>query len=165
LVASFKATLEEAVHADLLLHVLDVGHPHAEQQFASVHEVLEEIGVKGKPEVLLLNKIDTDEGEAALPFWRTLQPDAIPVSARTGVGLDKLLAAVFDAVRGQQVDVLLEADVTNGKLLAFIESHTRVTSREFVDGRVQIQAVMGKKTLADLQRNDQVELKRIEAVR
>src|SRR5205085_7545653 len=43
LVASFKATLEEAVHADLLLHVLDVGHPHAEQQFRSVHQVLEEI--------------------------------------------------------------------------------------------------------------------------
>ena len=61
----FKATLEEAVHADLLLHVLDVGHPHAEQQFQSVHEVLDEIGVKGKPEILLLNKIDTDEGEAA----------------------------------------------------------------------------------------------------
>ena len=46
LVASFKATLEEAVHADLLLHVLDVGHPHAEQQFKSVHQVLEEIGVR-----------------------------------------------------------------------------------------------------------------------
>src|SRR5204862_2199362 len=59
LVASFKATLEEAVHADLLLHVLDVGHPHAEQQFQIVHEVLEEIGAKDKPELLLLNKIDT----------------------------------------------------------------------------------------------------------
>src|SRR3954468_15228413 len=70
LVASFKATLEEAVHADLLLHVLDVGHPHAEQQFKSVHEVLDEIGVKpsmnsgqgDKQELLLLNKIDTEEG-------------------------------------------------------------------------------------------------------
>ena len=127
--------------------------------------VLEEIGVKGKPELLLLNKIDTDEGEGALPFWRTLHSDAIPISARTGVGLDRLLGAVFDAVRGQQVNVLLEADVTNGKLLAFIESHTRVTSRKFADGRVQIQTVMGKKTLADLQRNDQLELKRIEAAR
>src|SRR4030095_11950072 len=96
LVASFKATLEEAVHADLLLQVIDVGHPHAEQQFESVHEVLEEIGVKGKPELLLLNKIDTEEAEAALPFWRTLHPDAIPVSARMGVGLDKTLAGVLD---------------------------------------------------------------------
>src|SRR5206468_3634551 len=72
LVASFKATLEEAVHADLLLHVLDVGHTHAEQQYKTVHEVLKEIGAVGKPEILLLNKIDTEEGQAAWPMWRTL---------------------------------------------------------------------------------------------
>src|SRR2546421_11752859 len=81
LLASFQATLEDAVHADLLMHLLDVGHPHAQQQFDSVHEVLDEIGVSGKPEILLLNKIDTDEGEAAYPYWRSLNPDAIPVSA------------------------------------------------------------------------------------
>src|SRR5208282_2718753 len=57
LVASFKATLEEAVHADLLLHVVDVGHPQAQQQYACVHQVLEELGVRSKPEILLLNKI------------------------------------------------------------------------------------------------------------
>src|SRR5213079_2027511 len=84
LVASFKATLEEAVHADLLLHVLDVGHPHAQIQFDSVHRVLEEIGVKGKAEIVLLNKTDTAEGGDAFPFWRTLHPDAIAISAKTG---------------------------------------------------------------------------------
>src|SRR3954469_23622474 len=93
LVASFKATLEEAVHADLLLHVLDVGHPHAQQQFDTVHEVLADIGAKGKPELLLLNKIDTPEGEDNAPFWRTLHPDAIAISARTGVGIDRLSEA------------------------------------------------------------------------
>src|SRR5688500_1145223 len=164
LVASFKATLEEAVHADLLLHVLDVGHPHAEQQFKSVHQVLEEIGAKGKPEILLLNKIDTEEGEAAYPFWRALHPDAIPVSAKTGAGLADVAEAVYRAVRGQQVDVTLEADVTNGRLLSFIESHTRVHERQFTDGRVQLKAVMGKRTLADLSRNEQVEVKTVEAL-
>ena len=164
LVASFKATLEEAVHADLLLHVLDVGHPHAQQQFASVHNVLEEIGVKGKPEILLLNKIDTDEGEAAYPFWRTLNPDAIPISAKSGAGLEKLTEAVYQYLRGQQVDVTLEADVTNGRLIAFIESHTRIHDRQFTDGRVQMKAVMGKKTLADLARNEQVDVKMVEAL-
>lgn len=161
LVASFKATLEEAVHADLLLHVLDVGHPHAEQQFDSVHTVLDEIGVKGKAEILLLNKIDTEEGEAAHPFWRTLHPDAIPISARTGAGLDRLIEAVFDVVRGQQVEVTLEADVANGRLLSFIESHSRVQDREFVDGRVTLRVIMGRKTLADLARNEQVEIKSV----
>jgi GTP-binding protein HflX len=162
LVASFKATLEEAVHADLLLHVLDVGHPHAEQQFQSVHEVLEEIGAKDKPELLLLNKIDTEEGEDAYSTWRTLHPEAIGVSAKTGLGLDKLQEAVYQAVRGQQVDVTLEADVTNGRLISFIESHSRVHDRQFTDGRVQIKAIMGKRTLADLSRNEQVEVKSAE---
>ncbi|HWE92669.1 MAG TPA: GTPase HflX [Tepidisphaeraceae bacterium] len=165
LVASFKATLEEAVHADLLLHVLDVGHPHAEQQFESVHRVLEDIGVKGKPEILLLNKIDTEEGEEAFPFWRTLHPNAIPVSARHGKGLASLTEAVYHAVRGQQVDVTLEADVANGRLISFIESHSRVHDRQFTDGRVQMKAVMGKRTLADLSRNEQVEVKLVEALR
>ncbi len=164
LVASFKATLEEAVHADLLLHVLDVGHPHAEQQFKSVHQVLDEIGASGKPEILLLNKIDTEEGDAAYPFWRTLNPAAIPVSAKTGTGLDKVQEAVYQVVRGQQVDVTLEADVTNGRLLSFIESHARVHDRQFTDGRVQMKAIMGKRTLADLSRNEQVEVKAVEAV-
>ncbi len=164
LVASFKATLEEAVHADLLLHVLDVGHPHAQQQYDSVHKVLEEIGARNKPELLLLNKIDTEEGEEHFPFWRTLHPDGIPISAKTGRGLSALHEAVYQVVRGQQVDVTLEADVANGKLLAFIESHARVQEREFVDSRVLIRAIMGKQTLADLARNGQVEVKTVAGV-
>jgi GTP-binding protein HflX len=164
LVASFKATLEEAVHADLLLHVLDVGHPHAEQQFKSVHEVLSEIGVKDKQEILLLNKVDTEEGEHAFPLWRNLHPGAIPVSAKTGQGLDKLHDAVLKAVRGSQVDVTLEADVTNGRLLSFLESHTRIHDRAFTDGRVTLKAVMGKRTLEDLSKNEQVAVKAVEAV-
>ena len=164
LVASFKATLEEAVHADLLLHVLDVGHPHAQQQFDSVHEVLEDIGAKGKPEILLLNKIDTELGEENYPFWRALHAGSIPISAKTGKGLSELHEAVYQVVRGQQVDVVLEADVANGKLLSFIESHTRVREREFSDGRVTIRAVMGKQTLADLARNGQVDVKTVGSV-
>jgi GTP-binding protein HflX len=161
LVASFKATLEEAVHADLLLHVLDVGHPHAEQQFETVHKVLDEVGVKDKTEILLLNKIDTPEGEQAWPFWRTLHPDAIPISGKTGLGLDQLAAAVLKQIRGHQVNVTLEADITNGRLMAFIESHSRIEDRQFNDGRVTVQAIMGKRTLTDLSKNDQVEVKSV----
>jgi GTP-binding protein HflX len=163
LVASFRATLEEAINADLLLHVLDVGHPHAEQQFQSVHEVLEEIGAAGKPELLLLNKIDTDEGGAALPTWRTLHGDAIAISARTGMGLSQLQEAVYDFFRGQQVDVTLEADVTDGKLLNYLESHTRVQEREFLDdNRVRLVVRIGRQTLDDLKRNDAITISRVD---
>jgi len=164
LVASFKATLEEVVHADLLLHVLDVGHPQAQQQFETVHEVLNEIGAKDKTEILLLNKIDTEEGEENWPFWRTLHPGALAISAKTGKGIEHLVEAVYNHVRGQQVEVELEADIANGRLISYLESHTRVQEREFTDGRVMMKAVMGKSTLAELSRNGQVEIKRVNGV-
>jgi GTP-binding protein HflX len=164
LVASFKATLEEAIHADLLLHVLDVGHPHAEQQFKTVHEVLKEVGATGKPELLLLNKIDTEEGEAAYPVWRTLHPSAIPISAKNATGLKELTEAVLKAVRGTQVDVTLEADVENGRLISFIEKHSHIHDRQFLDSKIIMKAVMGKRVLADLSRNEQVEVKAVESL-
>jgi GTPase len=156
LVASFKATLEEAIHADLLLHVLDVGHPHAEQQYRAVHEVLDEVGAKGKPEVLLLNKIDTPEGEAALPFWRALHPDAIAISARVGLGLDKLAERVYQTVRGTQVDATIACDLTDGKLISFIQSHTRIRDRRFDEEYAIFDITVGRRTLADLQRNESI---------
>jgi GTP-binding protein HflX len=158
LVASFKATLEEALHADLLLHVLDVGHPHAQQQFDSVHQVLEEIGVKGKPEMWLLNKVDTPEGEENMPEWRTLHPGSVAISAKTGKGIDRLHAAVQEYVSAQQVDAVLEADTSNGKLLAFIEANCQVKDREFADGKTIIHATMSKRVFSDLSGNEQVKV-------
>lgn len=160
LVASFKATLEEAVHADLLLHVLDVGHPHAHQQFESVHEVLDEIGTRDKPEILLLNKIDTEQGEHQAHTWRTVNPNAIPISAKTGAGIDRLIDAVTSHIRGQQLQVTLEADVTDGKLISYIEHHAQVEDRQFEDGQIVMKAIMGKQTLADLSRHPRVQIKK-----
>ncbi len=153
LVASFRATLEEAVNADLLLHVLDVGHPHAQQQFDSVHQVLDEIGAKNKAEILLLNKIDTEEGEEAYPFYRALVKDSIPISARTGLGLAELNEAVYLHLRGSQVQAILETDVINGRLLSFIESHTRVQTRETIESTIRLTVITGRQMLAELATN------------
>lgn len=161
LVASFRATLEEAVHADLLLHVLDVGHPHARQQYDTVHEVLSEIGAKGKDELLLLNKIDTEQGELQLHTWKALHPDAIGISALTGRGLGELHEAVYRFVRGKQVQAVLAAKVTDGRLISFIESHTRVQDRAFEDGVAVFDVIVGKQTLSELSRNEHVEIRRV----
>src|SRR5207249_3827598 len=91
-----------------------------------------------KPEILLLNKIDTPEGEHESHTWRTLHDGSIRISAKTGQGIDELVEAVFQQVRGQQVDVVLEADLTNGRLISYIEQHSRVQERHFEDGRVII---------------------------
>jgi hypothetical protein len=63
------------------------------------------------------------------------------------------------------VDVTLEADVTNGKLISFIESHTRVHDRQVLDGKMLLKTVMGKRTLADLSNNEQVEVKKVDSVK
>lgn len=160
LVASFRATLEETIHADLLLHVLDVGHPQAEHQFETVHKVLQEIGAGGKPEILLLNKIDTPEGRAALPFWRTIHPQAIPISALTGEGADVLRSAVLEIVRGQQMEVELETASSDGRLLTFIESHSQVLDRRFSDGKARFRARLGRRTLENLARNPAITIHR-----
>ncbi len=161
LVASFKATLEEAVHADVLLHVLDVGHPQAQLQYDSVHKVLAEIGAAGKPEILLLNKTDTPEGADAADVWLALHPGAIAISARTGRGLEQLHERVFQHVLGTQSEVTLLASVTDGGLLAFLERNTRIQEKRYLDGSVQIHAIVGRRILGELERNDAV---RIESV-
>jgi len=79
LVASFKSTLDEALEASLLLHVVDAGDPGYERQLAVTEEVLEEIGAGEVPRMLVFNKIDTGGDEAAL---RSLHPGCIVISAR-----------------------------------------------------------------------------------
>jgi GTP-binding protein HflX len=152
LVASFRATLEEAVNADLLLHVLDVGHPRARQQFDSVQQVLQEIGAGSRPQLLLLNKIDDDAGRAAMYEWRALHRDAIPLSARTGEGIDALHRAVLSHVRGQRVTLRITCDLTDGRLISRIESETVVRQRRFVDGMAEFVVFVGRNDLEPLSR-------------
>ena len=156
LVASFKATLEEAIHADLLLHVLDVSHPRAQQQYAAVHEVLGEVGAAGKPELLLLNKVDTEDGREQAAFWRTLHPDALPISARSGEGLAQLQEHVLGYIRGQQADVRLECDTADGRLIGFIRSHTRVNEEHFDGATATFDVTVGKQLLQQLRQNEGV---------
>ena len=158
LVASFKATLEEAVHADLLLHVLDVGHPRAEQQYEAVRGVLKEIGAGDKPELLLLNKTDTPEGEHAADFWLALHPKAIAISAKTGRGLDRVHEYVYGQIRGTLAEVVIRAAVTDGESLAFLERETRVLDRTYDGDDVLVRTRVSRRTLAELRRNKSVRI-------
>ncbi|MGB0579857.1 MAG: GTPase HflX [Limisphaerales bacterium] len=88
LVEAFKATLEEVVEADLLLHVVDVTHEHAEHHIDSVNRVLEEIGADEKPTLLVFNKIDNLEMSEYARHWLARFDNSIAVSAKTGEGFD-----------------------------------------------------------------------------
>ena len=99
LVASFKATLEEARQARLLLHVVDAVKPEAEEQIKAVNAVLEELGCGDKPTLLVLNKADQVPDPSYLHVLKRHHPKAVAVSAATGEGLDDLRDAVIEALQ------------------------------------------------------------------
>jgi len=104
LVASFKSTLDEALEASLLLHVVDASDPGFERQLAVTDEVLAEIGAKDVPRILVFNKIDRGGDEAAL---RARYPDCIVISARREGGIAALRGAILAFFRRD----LVEADL------------------------------------------------------
>ena len=151
LVASFKATLEEAVHSDLLLLVLDVADARCRQQLDTVEEVLADIGAGDRPRLLLLNKIDRLEHNADLLAFERTHPGAIAISARTGRGLDQLAAAVRDRARGGDRRITLALSIADGKALSFLETRATVHDRDYSrDGVVHLDLTIGDRQLDQL---------------
>ncbi len=138
LVASFKSTLEEARHADLLLHVVDASDPEAEQQLATVNEVLSDIGVDCTEPILVLNKIDACEDRSFVDVLRANHPQAVTISAVTGKGLDRLCEVVGGRLADGYVDAEIETSAGNGKLLAYLAEHAEVKDRQYTDSRVTV---------------------------
>ncbi|MEM1445538.1 MAG: GTPase HflX [Planctomycetota bacterium] len=147
LVASFKATLEEAVHAHLLLIVLDVADPHCVDQLRTVRETLKDIGAgedDGSQTLLLLNKVDALEHNADLLVLQNENPDALPISAKTGRGLDELVEAVRGHLHGGLRETTLIVDMADGKALTFLENRSEaVIDREYQDATVRMTVRIG----------------------
>jgi GTP-binding protein HflX len=99
LVAAFRATLEETIHADLLLHVVDAASPVRMEQIEQVNLVLKEIGADHIPQILVWNKIDAAELEPAIEYDEYGRIHRVFVSAKTGAGLDLLRQAIADSLR------------------------------------------------------------------
>ena len=131
LVASFKATLEEATHADMLLVVLDVSHPHAQQQLRTVQQVLTDIGCGELPALLLLNKIDAVTNADDLAFWRTMFPDAHAVSAKQGDGVPELIEVVREQMLGRVMKAKIALPLSDPKGITFLEKFSDVSERDY----------------------------------
>jgi len=129
LVTSFRATLEEVERAEVLLHVRDANSAYGDEQKSQVERVLGELEVLDKPRIEVLNKIDlVPDAEHAGLEGR----GAIPVSARTGEGMEALLRAIDEAL---VADPLIDADLTvaqsDGATLAAIEAGMVILACEF----------------------------------
>ncbi len=158
LVASFKATLEETVNADLLLHVVDASSPDAFEQIKSVEKVLKEIDCHKKDMLVLLNKSDNIANRAVYDSVQTVFPDAISISAKTGLNLEQLATAVTTKVRGQKVRVRITAEAANGKLQSYLKTVGRDVETTYLDSTVQIETTLGQNQLDQLKRLGPVEI-------
>ena len=129
LVASFRATLEETRDADLLLHVVDAGHPLWEEQRMVVDQVLVELGLAEQPVLLVFNKIDLLPEEALLALQErvtALVPNAVFVSAAAEDGLAPLRRALRHAMRARRPVAEVWLSHSDGRLLAEIHEHGEV---------------------------------------
>ena len=131
LVAAFKATLEEVVEADLLLHVVDMSHSQAEEQIEAVNTVLEEIGASGKPTLMVFNKIDRVENGGLLNRNLERFPNAVAVSAVTGEGLAGLLAELGNQLRPARDFVELEVPHSEPAVIARLHAVGQVVERDY----------------------------------
>ncbi len=153
LVASFKATLEEAVHADLLLVVLDAADPNARRMLETVYEVLDDIGAEDNERLLVLNKADKLQDNAELLLLTREHPDAIAISAKTGVGIDKLVERVRTAARGRTQTLDFTVPHADGKTLSFLENRAVILERDYGPDHVTLKVRIGERQLAMLKAN------------
>lgn len=133
LVASFRSTLEEARHADLLLHIVDASNPEAERQIHAVYEVLSEIGIDCSHVILVLNKVDRIEDQSIVDVLRRHYPETVTISAATGAGIDRLCEIVAERLSGGMKTVEIETSSANGKLFAWLAKHAEELSRTYPD--------------------------------
>ncbi|MDT0630186.1 GTPase HflX [Rubrivirga sp. S365] len=130
LVESFKSTLDETREADLLLHVVDVTHPNAEDHVRVVNETLKELGALDKPTLMVFNKVDALEDRGLLDALRAQYDDAVFISAARGIGLDDLRERTLALVESDYVDRTAILPVTEAKARAHVHRVAEVTDEE-----------------------------------
>ncbi|HEX4028706.1 MAG TPA: GTPase HflX [Rhizomicrobium sp.] len=144
LVAAFRATLEEVLEADVIVHVRDCAHDESAAQKADVLKVLEELGVEtdsshGRPMLEVLNKIDLLEPEQRAGLLaRNARGGAVAVSAVTGEGIPALLAGFESAVTRDNITLSLKLEASDGGALAFAYRHAQVLERRDRGGKISL---------------------------
>ena len=142
LIASFRSTLEEAMQADLLLHVVDTSHPACEDQIAAVFETLEELGIAEHPTLMVFNKADRFEGRAKRADLRNAYPNSVWISALTGQGLDDLKRGIYEWLESERVTLSLRVPQAEGKLLSELYRLGEVLSTSYSGNDVCIRVTL-----------------------
>ena len=154
LVASFKATLEEARQARLLLHVVDASNPLAEEHIKAVNGVLKELDCADKPTIVILNKVDRITDMTLLDILKAQHPKAVVISGATGVGVRELTDTVVEQLSSHFLAAEVTVDAGNGKVLAYLNAHAEIFRQEYRESNVVIRCYLPKHLLHYIQHPD-----------
>ncbi|MBN9598894.1 MAG: GTPase HflX [Afipia sp.] len=146
LVAAFRATLEEVIEADVILHVRDISHEDAEAQERDVDQVLRQLNIdpeQGHRLIEVWNKIDRFSPEerenlARIAARRPADQPALLVSAETGEGVDALLAAIEDRLAATRITLDLSVDAGDGAGISWLHRNSEVLDKQLEDGRYRM---------------------------
>lgn len=140
LVAAFRATLEEVIESDFLIHVVDASHPRAREQQEAVMQVLEELGAAGKPVLTVFNKSDllTDQYELRRAVVET--PNSVYISAKKHEGLPNLMRQISKTIQSLLTHVHLEVPYGRSDLVALCYERGRVLSADYQEDKIVVDA-------------------------
>ena len=138
LVAAFKSTLEEAVHTDILLHLIDVSHPNAESQAEATMLVLKELGAEDRPIITVLNKMDQCQNPAILAKFRIKYPKTVCIAAIDGTGFDLLLDQMMKEISLLRKVVQARIPQSHYVLVSELMREGRVISCEYEENDILI---------------------------
>jgi GTPase len=161
LIAAFRATLEEVLEADILLHVVDISHPNAEAQIETVEDTLAEIEMPRVPRILALNKIDQLRANPPPEFSASENYDAVVrISARTGEGVEALKAEIERVMLESMVEIKMTVSHQRGNLLSLIHEFGVVHDEQHSEAGVTIKAHVPRRLVSRLSSMDSPEEQR-----
>lgn len=152
LVAAFRSTLEEVVLADFVLKMVDASHPSWEVQLEAVEETLAGLGVADKPGIVVFNKIDRMPERAWLEGTLEDYPGSVAISAKTKEGLDRLLDAILNQVRGLLGRVRALVPYSESALVQECYDYGRVLAVEYREDGILVEAEVVREMRARLER-------------
>ena len=148
LIEAFQATLEEITESDLLLHIIDISHPNAQQQAQSVIETLQEIGASHIPIIVILNKIDLLKDPLSSSYELSKFPNSISISAFTGDGLPEMLMAIQKNLYENMIPINIKLPYSEGQLISLFHESGQIDRIEHQRGEVMIQGRIPGRLLA-----------------
>ena len=140
LIAAFKSTLEEAIKADILIHLVDSSHPMVVEQAKTTISVLEELGAKNKPMITVLNKIDLLPDEGQISKIRLMYPKTVRISALKQTGFDDLSEAMLHEIQSLRKIAHFKIPQKNYEIVSEILRHGRVIEQDYEENDILIKA-------------------------